>query len=88
MTSIDSAQSKVHLTYSVQFLLGGKVDSLQLFLSTDPYSKIALANSISLVAVDGNNYAVFNANISCTIQILFLQFLIHTYHMYSIKKFA
>ncbi|CAK9236591.1 unnamed protein product [Sphagnum troendelagicum] len=27
-----------------------------LFLSTDPYSKIALANSISLVAVDGNNY--------------------------------
>ncbi|CAM6008957.1 unnamed protein product [Sphagnum balticum] len=57
-----SAQSKVHLTYSVQFLLG---DNLQLFLSTDPYSKVALANSISLVAVDGNNYTVFNANISC-----------------------
>jgi hypothetical protein len=40
------------------------------------------------VAVDGNNYTVFNANISCTIQILFLQFLIHTDHMSSIKKFA
>ncbi|KAH9561621.1 hypothetical protein CY35_05G031400 [Sphagnum magellanicum] len=46
--------------------LGTQVDNLELFLCTDPYSKVALANSISLVAVDGNDYTTFNGNISNT----------------------
>ncbi|CAM6026615.1 unnamed protein product [Sphagnum balticum] len=46
--------------------LGTQVDNLELFLRTDPYSKVALANSISLVAVDGDDYTTFNGNISNT----------------------
>ncbi|KAH8960969.1 hypothetical protein BDL97_05G025700 [Sphagnum fallax] len=46
--------------------LGTQVDNLELFLRTDPYSKVALANSISFVAVDGNDYTTFNGNISNT----------------------
>ncbi len=51
--------------------LGTQVDNLELFLRTDPYSKVALANSISLVAVDGNDYTTFNGNISNTVTIFF-----------------
>jgi hypothetical protein len=51
--------------------LGTQVDNLELFLRTDPYSKVALANSISLVAVDGNDYTTFNGNISNPVTIFF-----------------
>lgn len=44
--------------------LGGQVDNLELFLRTDPYSKLALANSLTLVAVNGNDYTFFSGNSS------------------------
>jgi phospholipase/lecithinase/hemolysin/uncharacterized surface protein with fasciclin (FAS1) repeats len=46
--------------------LGGQVDNLELFLRTDPYSKKALANSLTLVSVNGNDYTAFNGNTSPT----------------------
>jgi hypothetical protein len=44
--------------------LGGQVDNLELFLRTDTYSKKALANSVTLVSVNGNDYTAFNGNTS------------------------
>jgi hypothetical protein len=44
--------------------LGGQVDNLELFLRTDTYSKKDLANSVTLVSVNGNDYTAFNGNTS------------------------
>jgi len=44
--------------------LGAQVDNLELFLRTDPYSKTALANSLSLVSVVGNDYLAFKGTTS------------------------
>ncbi len=77
--------------------LGTQVDNLELFLRTDPYSKVALANSISFVAVDGNDYTTFSGNISNTVttsllsiefKFFFLQFLIHIESCLISKEFC
>lgn len=44
--------------------LGVQVDNFELFLRTDPYSKAALANSLTLVSVVGNDYLAFTGNTS------------------------
>jgi hypothetical protein len=44
--------------------LGSQVDNFELFLRTDPYSKAALANSLTLVSVVGNDYLDFKGNTS------------------------
>ncbi|KAG0614192.1 hypothetical protein M758_6G157900 [Ceratodon purpureus] len=44
--------------------LGGQVDNFELFLRTDPYSKEALANSLTLVSVVGNDYLAFKGTTS------------------------
>ena len=47
-----------------QVSLGAQVDNFELFLRTDPYSKAALANSLTLVSVVGNDYLDFKGNTS------------------------
>ncbi|CAK9262608.1 unnamed protein product [Sphagnum jensenii] len=44
--------------------LGAEVHNFELFLRKDPYSKVALANSLTLVGVDGDDYVTFNGNFS------------------------
>jgi len=44
--------------------LGAQVDNFELFLRTDPYSKVALANSLTLVSVIGNDYLHFTGKTS------------------------
>jgi phospholipase/lecithinase/hemolysin/uncharacterized surface protein with fasciclin (FAS1) repeats len=44
--------------------LGEQVDNFELFLRTDPYSKQALANSLTLVSVVGNDYLAFRGTTS------------------------
>jgi phospholipase/lecithinase/hemolysin/uncharacterized surface protein with fasciclin (FAS1) repeats len=44
--------------------LGSQVDNFELFLRTDPYSKIALANSLTLVSIVGNDYLAFKGTTS------------------------
>jgi phospholipase/lecithinase/hemolysin len=55
--------------------LGGQVDNLELFLRTDPYSKEALANSVTLVSVNGNDYTAFNGNTSnaSTVEVMYIE---------------
>ncbi|CAK9205522.1 unnamed protein product [Sphagnum troendelagicum] len=43
---------------------GAQVDNFELFLRKYPYSKVALANSLTLVGVDGDDYVTFNGNFS------------------------
>jgi hypothetical protein len=50
--------------------LGAEVHNFELFLRKDPYSKVALANSLTLVGVDGDDYVTFNGNFSTVIQII------------------
>ena len=47
-----------------QVNLGAQVDNFELFLRTDPYSKNALANSVTLVSVVGNDYLDFTGKTS------------------------
>lgn len=44
--------------------LGSQVDNFELFLRTDPYSKDALANSLTFVSVVGNDYLNFKGTTS------------------------
>jgi phospholipase/lecithinase/hemolysin/uncharacterized surface protein with fasciclin (FAS1) repeats len=44
--------------------LGTQVDNFELFLRTDPYSKDALANSLTFVSVVGNDYLNFKGTTS------------------------
>lgn len=44
--------------------LGVQVDNFELYLRTDPYSKQALANSLTLVSVGGNDYLTFTGTTS------------------------
>jgi phospholipase/lecithinase/hemolysin/uncharacterized surface protein with fasciclin (FAS1) repeats len=44
--------------------LGVQVDNFELFLRTDPYSRAALANSLTLVSVVGNDYLYFSGRTS------------------------
>lgn len=44
--------------------LGAQVDNFELLLRTDPYSKAALANSLTLVSVMVNDYLAFKGNSS------------------------
>ncbi|CAK9237978.1 unnamed protein product [Sphagnum troendelagicum] len=58
--------------------LGGQVDNLELFLRTDPYSKEALANSVTLVSVNGNDYTAFNGNTSTasTAKVVYIEYVV------------
>jgi hypothetical protein len=59
------AGSGVTYTSGVQTTpLAGQVDNFELFLRTDPYSKVALANSVTLVSVSGNDYLAFTGRTS------------------------
>ncbi|CAK9857577.1 unnamed protein product [Sphagnum jensenii] len=53
--------------------LGGQVDNLELFLRTDPYSKKALAKSVTLVSVNGNDYTAFNGNTSTASTVVYIE---------------
>ncbi len=64
-----NAGSGVTYTYRTT-PLGAQVDNFELFLRKDPYSKVALANSLTLVGVDGDDYVTFNGNFSAVIQII------------------
>ena len=44
--------------------LGTQVDNFELFRRTDPYSKTAIANSLTLVSVSGGDYLYFTQNTS------------------------
>jgi hypothetical protein len=44
--------------------LGAQVDNFELFLRTDPYSKTAIANSLTLVSVTGDDYLSFTQKTS------------------------
>ena len=59
------AGSGVTYTSGVHYTpLAGQVDNFELFLRTDPYSKVALANSVTLVSVSGNDYFAFTGTTS------------------------
>jgi hypothetical protein len=68
---VNFANAGSGVTYTLRTTpLGAQVDNFELFLRTDPYSKVALANSLTLVGVDGDDYVTFNGNFSTVIQII------------------
>ena len=52
------------VTYASGYSLAGQVDNFELFLRTDPYSKVALADSVTLVSASGNDSLAFTGTTS------------------------